>query len=314
VAQNHTYVRYEVRVNEPEFDSIVGNKWYIAENLPTSTTAVRFNIGSTSIKAAWRILNEKDTPDIRKRYYVVHNAQVFDGKKCVLQDVALVGLHIVTKTRERPQWIWSTFEHVDNVPGRTDEPTPPPNVPYSFNNPGLPQTLIPATKPSPVSSHNVEANPSPMQVVRKHDIFSQTMEWNQKYWEQPEIKGKVWQYYMLVLTQWPEHISPEGPMNDGDPFPLANVNLSNTVFETYFQDANKYGKIPSCMACHAHSNHFGRDFVMFVTMDAFRRGIRTPGDLLSTKTSDGPRSAANALSREPMLKSLMEFLEAPEQK
>ena len=32
VAQNHTYVRYDVHVNEPEFNSIVGNKWYIEKN------------------------------------------------------------------------------------------------------------------------------------------------------------------------------------------------------------------------------------------------------------------------------------------
>ena len=116
-----------------------------------------------------------------------------------------------------------------------------------------------------------------MQVVRKHGIYWQIMEWNKKYWEQPEIKGTIWQNYMLVLTQWPEQVSPEGPMNDGYPFPLAGSNPEQrTVLETYFQDANKYGKFPSCMTCHAHSNHYGRDFVMFVTMDAFRRGVRAP--------------------------------------
>ena len=33
---------------------------------------------------------------------------------------ALVGLHIVYKTPSRPQWIWSTFRHVDNVPELDD--------------------------------------------------------------------------------------------------------------------------------------------------------------------------------------------------
>ena len=313
VAQNHTYVRYDVHVNEPEFDSIVGNKWYIEKNLPNAQTFVPFNVGSTAVKAAWRILKENDKP-VRDRYYVVPRAQVFDGKKCVLQDVALVGLHIVTKTRSRtPRWIWSTFEHVDNVPGRTTEPAPPSNVPYSFHNPDLPKTLIPAKRPHPITSHNVEADPSPMQVVRKHEILREIMYWNEKYWELPEIQGKVWQNYMLVLTQWSESDLPEGPTNDIDPFPKTDVNLSNTTLETYFQDAN-LGGIPSCMTCHAISNKYGRDFVMFVTMDAFRRGVRAPGDLFSTKISDGPRSAATALSRDPMLKELMRFFETAEQK
>ena len=139
------------------------------------------------------------------------------------------------------------------------------------------------------------------------------MYWNEKYWELPEIQGTVWQNYMLVLTQWSESDLPEGPTNDIDPFPKTGVNLSNTTLETYFQDAN-LGGIPSCMTCHAISNKYGRDFVMFVTMDAFRRGVRAPGDLFSTKISDGPRSAANVLSRDPMLKELMRFFETAEQK
>ena len=39
VAQTKEYTRYEVRVNQPEFDSIVGHKWYLASNLPTKDAA-----------------------------------------------------------------------------------------------------------------------------------------------------------------------------------------------------------------------------------------------------------------------------------
>jgi len=90
-----------------------------------------FDTGSTEIKAAWRLLTARDTPAIRARYYVVNGAQVFNvgTRKCEKQDIALVGFHIVTKTPDRPQWIWSTFEQVDNVPGRTSEPKPPGGVP-----------------------------------------------------------------------------------------------------------------------------------------------------------------------------------------
>jgi len=35
---------------------------------------------------------------------------------CAKADIALVGLHIMIKTHYRPQWLWSTFEQVDNVP------------------------------------------------------------------------------------------------------------------------------------------------------------------------------------------------------
>jgi hypothetical protein len=311
VAQNHSYVRYEVRVNEREFVSIVGNKWYIARDLPNARTAVPFNVGSTEIKAAWRILKKGEDGS---RYYVVHNAQVFDGKKCVFQDVALVGLHIVTKTYSRRQWIWSTFEHVDNVPPKTSEPEPPANVPFSFNNGGLPKALDPAAPPPPVTPMNFQDNPSPMQVVRKYPIDDRIMKTNHDYWGLEGIKGTIWQNYMLVLTQWPTTSNPAGPTNPGEPWPGRTFNLSNATMETYLQDARPDGSFPSCMGCHGRSNANGRDFVWFVTFDAFRPGVRAPSDLFSTKIYRDPSQDSRTLARDPALQSLIEYFEAAEQK
>ncbi len=314
VAQNRTYARYEVRVNQPEFNSIIQHGWYIAANLPTPTSAVPFDTGSTEVKAAWRILTEKDTPAIRSRYYVVPNAQVFDvaAGKCLKQDIALVGFHIVTKTPDRPQWIWSTFEQIDNVPGLTTEPKPPSGVPLSFNDPNKPQTLDPARMPPPVSATNPPvANPAPMQVVRKQKILDDTMAMNRAYWDLPEIKGTVWQNYMLVMTQWPTKISPEQPANNGGPFPVTGSEIANTTMETYFQFAGG-----SCMECHQFSNQQGRDFVMFVTMDAFRPTAPAPADLFSAKIAGGKlfQTQPSSIAEDPMVKSLVEFFQAAREK
>ncbi len=56
---------------------------------------------------------------------------------CSKSDVALVGLHIVIRTKDRPQGLWSTFEHVDNVPpagaGEAREPDArDAGAPYSY--------------------------------------------------------------------------------------------------------------------------------------------------------------------------------------
>jgi hypothetical protein len=313
VAQNHSYVRYEVRVNEREFNSIVGNRWYVERNLPDAATDVPFNIGSIEIKAAWRVL-KTDEKGIRDRYYVVPNAQVFDGKKCVLQDVALVGLHIVAKTKTSRQWIWSTFEHVDNVPRISSEPTKPQGVPFSFNNGDGPSTLDPATPPPPITPMNFKTDPHPMQVIRKHKISDGVMDTNRKYWDLTGIKDTLWQNYMLVLTQWPTTGNPAGPTNPGEPFPGRNSNLVNTSMETYLQDANANGNFPSCMGCHGRSNAKGRDFVWFVTFDAFRPGVRAPGDLFSTKIYRDPSQDSRILSRDPALQSLIEYFENARQK
>jgi hypothetical protein len=309
VAQTQTYARYEVRANQQEFDSIVGNKWYLAANLPGPNNAVPFNLQSMEVKAAWRILTDKDTPAIRSRYYVVPNAQVFDvvAGKCTLQDIALVGFHIVTKTPDRPQWIWSTFEQVDNVPGLTTEPKPPAGIPLSFNNPSQPQTLTPPRAPPPISSTNPPvATPTAMQVVRKQKIQPDTMNTNAAYWNLPQIKGTVWQNYMLVATQWPTQISPENPSNNGVPFPDGGSEVANTTMETYFQFDGG-----TCMDCHTISNSQGRDFVMFVTMDAFRPNVAAPSEAFTAKMEAvQANQTATSLGNDPMIKALGEFFDA----
>jgi hypothetical protein len=40
-------------------------------------------------------------------------------------EVGLVGFHIVIKTPQRENWIWSTFEHVDNTESSPDGIRPP---------------------------------------------------------------------------------------------------------------------------------------------------------------------------------------------
>jgi hypothetical protein len=153
-----------------------------------------------------------------------------------------------------------------------------------------------------------------MQVVRKQSIIDQTMDMNGKYWSVKGIKDTIWQNYMLVLTQWPTTEEPAGPMNGGSPFPQNMVNLSNTTMETYLQDAMPNGDFPNCMSCHANSNKKGRDFVWFVTLDAFRRGVRTPGDLFSTKGFDNSFRDTLILSRDPVVSSLIQSFGASEQK
>jgi hypothetical protein len=314
VAQNRTYIRYEVRVNRSQFDSIVDNKWYLADNLPTATAPVPFKNGSTEIKAAWRILTDADTAEVRKRYYIVPGAQVLDvsSGQCAARDIALVGFHIVTKTPNRPQWIWSSFEHVDNVPGLSSEPPPPAGIPRSFNNPGQPQALIPEGRPPALSPDNPPASdPSPMQVVRKQPIQSKTMDMNRTYWNLPEIKGTVWQNYMLVMTQWPTQIAPESPTNNGAPFPSSGSTLSNTTMETYFQFDDGTGH---CMVCHHLSNRRGRDFVMFVTFDAFRPDLPALGPTIARANTGELRQSRDILISDPLIKSLSDLFEATRDK
>ena len=56
-------------------------------------------------------------PDDPSRFYTT-TALILDTKTktCEPRLVGLVGLHVVMKTKQLPQWLWATFEQVDNAP------------------------------------------------------------------------------------------------------------------------------------------------------------------------------------------------------
>jgi hypothetical protein len=283
VAQNRTYTRYETRINEPEYSALALSGWSQGQNLPDQDNPARLPAGSIAVKAAWRILTAADTPAVRARYYVVKNANVVDVAKtiaaghvvCSKSDVALVGLHMVIRTAYRPQGLWASFEHVDNVPpigtGETREPDARrARAPYSYFDSSKPKLgLWPESGPPPDTSpvsleHPPKIDPAPMQVVRRHPIHDSTMAMNQAYWALPGIKGTVWEHYMLVAVQWPTQRYPIHPHNEGAFFPVAHKeNMVNTVIETYLQDSPS-----SCIACHQAFNERGRDFIGM--LDSFR--------------------------------------------
>ena len=158
VAQNGAYTRYEIHFNEPEFSAFAASGWSRGLNLPDESHPARFPVGSIAVKAAWRPLTAADPPAVRARYYV-ERAEIVDVAKtlaagrtvCSESDVALVGLHIAIKTASRPQWIWSTFEHVDNVPpageGEAREPDArDAGVPYAYFDPSRPKKPLAAVR------------------------------------------------------------------------------------------------------------------------------------------------------------------------
>jgi hypothetical protein len=256
IDQSRNYTRYEIRVNEPEYSLIRGDdsepkSWlYITPNLlsaepvtfPISTDTL---LGAVEVKAAWKLMTAIDDP---KRYYVV-NALVLvnpQTKQAQYQKMGLVGFHIAHKTSPFTEWVWSTFEQVDNVTG-----TKP-----SYNN-GTPQPPTPNgfdVKPS-FFSGTFEPSPAPVQVTRVNAIpttpatFS-TVDLNAAF--QKLVAGTVWQNYQLIATQWPTNptqfkVGGTYPGDCGTPFP--NDGVANTAIETYDQTPAP-GTGNSCMSCH----------------------------------------------------------------
>ena len=256
--QHGRRVYYEVRMNEVEYNYIVSRKLYDSNkqqppiSFPSGNN-VTSEVGSIHVKAAWKIL-KLDGPgpiDDKERYYTAQALIYTPGSaSAFLATVGLVGLHIAHKTTGRPEWIWSTFEQVDNAPDLpASGPIPPPPSPpgyYNFTNAGC------SIQQCPPNQQVAKTSNQPVQVLRVTPIPPESQQLNAQY--QAALRAwnpkNVWQYYQLVSTQWPAE--PPNTKIFGGPQPRF---LANSTLETFFQGpspANPTSKNPphSCLDCH----------------------------------------------------------------
>jgi hypothetical protein len=282
IAQNGTFVRYLAAYNQAEFNEIVAHKWYLASNLPQNQTPpgspITFPAGSIDIKSSWIDMTNMPHPE---RYHT-RNAWLLDPitGQCSTQpmSVGLVGLHIVQKTPTRPQWIWSTFEQVDNVPPPGYVPPAPPAKPtqsFAFNDGTM--TQMPPNPPKEYvwqTAATAKSAPPPLNIQRLTPInndpsVSRNTVATNAIWQQAlQAEGSVWQFYQLTMTQWP--IAPNQPNNSGgiaNTFPGsidASSAFANTTLETWDQTKIRNG----CMNCHTQTQV--NDFVWSLQMNAFK--------------------------------------------
>jgi len=232
---NLTY--YEKAANVISYDFIREKKLYNIEG-QSRNGALVFPYGAIEVKAAWRIMTDDDD---QTRYYTMPAVVRTNGADQEVT-VGLVGLHIITKTPNAPEWIWSTFEQVDNVPRAASEKGA---VAWSYYKPGSTTPPNKETKPG-----------TPTQVERlKRDLPDAV----NARWE-GALRGTVWQYYQLIGVQY--------PLRNPQPNMLANV-----VMETYIQSQS------SCIDCHSTARSVTRenaDF-SFLLLDAVAAGGSNPG-------------------------------------
>ena len=127
VAQNNGVVRYMTSFGEDEFAIILRDKLYDARNNPkpgVGDPREDAPVRAIVVKSAW--LDITDSPGVPHPFFtqraVVRGLQSDD---CQMRLVGLVGLHVAWKTLASPQWVWASFEHVDNV---RDGATPGPRT------------------------------------------------------------------------------------------------------------------------------------------------------------------------------------------
>ncbi len=180
IDQYGNFVFYEIMIDPNETGYLCDHKLYnINGQVDFSKTGAKVDMptghptqdssGSFELKLAWRVMKPcdpkkpKDPCDDMSRFFV-EDAWIMDqgpdGKPVQRKvKVGLVGMHIAHKSETSPQWIWATFEQVDNLD--VDQVAHPKSQ-ASFNNAGCP---ICATDMAPQKSGDVYPR-IPVQVSR----------------------------------------------------------------------------------------------------------------------------------------------------
>jgi hypothetical protein len=270
--QNRNLARFEVRMNRDVFDFIATHKYYDGRNQwsnPQATFILPAGedngpAGAVDVKAAWRIVKKEEEdrfftvdavildtkidvatgrPDPNGRFMTCNQAS--EGP-CCRRRVGLVGFHIAHKTKQRPQWVWSTFEHIDNAP--TEGEAPVGGMSYSFFNPNCGAGPQCVSNQNPRKAHLPVNIPVQVERVVQKDAAGKPRSLPKEVNDQWHdlVRETVWRNYILVSTQWPTNPSSK----TGNPEPAF---LANTTLETYNQvpdPATPRSKPSSCINCH----------------------------------------------------------------
>ncbi len=122
------YFLYTVSINDEMVDYIETNGLTTVDGLAAfgeTNTSVFFPSSSIELKLGWRVFPEGTSQETLDRYYVrdamieVADTDSKTGEAFIIENikVGLIGMHITHKTPDYPQWVWSTFEHVDLTDG-----------------------------------------------------------------------------------------------------------------------------------------------------------------------------------------------------
>jgi hypothetical protein len=267
IDQNGNYTRYEILVNKPMFDYILSNTLYSKAGQKVFSGAVKFPCGvlngpegAIMVKSAWKVISAADRGRFHTRQVLVYSPASQNPKypaSCSTKLMGLTGLHIGHKTNSGAQWLWSTFEHVDNAPTEADVASGKFKSKYNYYNAkctgaNCPPNTVP---PRPWNPTKVSAFHS--QVVRMNMFKGNEFAFESAAERNADalklllgVSAKsVWQNYELISTMWPTNTG-QCQATPGDPLGTPAPNfLANTTLETYIQ-----GMVPNvssnCIECH----------------------------------------------------------------
>jgi hypothetical protein len=230
-------VRYEERLDPYSFYTVF---FYRFASEPLADAAVRSaridlpqgqcnedsnSHGAIAVKLAWKDLSQEEDEGGR---YLSRSTRGPDGGAITL---GLVGFHIMQKPIDYQEWVWSTFEHVDNfIP-------PPGSAVASFHDPACHDCVDNETRrydAGPAQCRTqIVPTPTELEAAELVSVNARFRAWAQR-------QGSVLQHYRLIGVQYTPHAYRDG----GDFGPPTPAVLRNSIIETYLD-----GKGHACGPC-----------------------------------------------------------------
>lgn len=269
VDQNGQIVWYSTHMNDAYFKFVQQNG---GAGYAKASATLNFPVGAAVFKASWKVVPDGPAP---AGFYTEQTAvpllmnkpgggiMVDPSGKTRPVTVALVGLHVVGVTDNHPEFLWATFEQIQNAP----------DLPPGLNptDPVSTQSFTFYAANTPMNACNVKAtlsvtDPAKQTVAPVTNVFRQfatgdaapprTFDINAVNAaaqsematikvKPPQPKENVWANYKLIGTLWlqPNSLKPNDSNMVGEG--VGSVHLANATLETYFQ-----GPQFSCFLCH----------------------------------------------------------------
>jgi hypothetical protein len=261
-AQDGNVVYYDVRFSK-SLCALTGSAVEMQKQ-----NIINFPAGTMELKFGWKVLSDAE---IASNAFVTQQ-QSIGGKNVTL---GLAGMHMVAATTDHPEFVWTTYEHINNTPDCTPPDAQNGNawtfasasctaaLPGSadaanvckFNQPPKNQTTPTGTPTNICRVHPYgTASGDPKAAQNLTDVTTQNSELLSLL-TQPTTPAsmKVLANYFTVGALWVSDIS-QSSGGVGVPNERGSLRLANSVAETDYQHVNLNSTFASnCFGCHNYA-------------------------------------------------------------
>ena len=273
VDQNGQVVWYSAHAN-PLYYNLV-QQYYGVQAYAKASPTLQFPVGAAVFKASWQIVPDGTTPTGVFTMPALVPLLIANPKGGVMIDpsgktrsvtVALVGLHVVGVTANHPEFLWGSFEQIQNAPDLTDpngynSPSPVSNQSFTFYKGGTAANACNQMATETLADPVKQVLSPITNVFRQYATGGENAAGNQEISNinsqaQSAMTGMsnpaehIWANYKLVGTVWIDRNTLQPGDSGLNSQAIGSLNLANATLETFVQGPQNLGTNANCFVCH----------------------------------------------------------------